>query len=99
MLRFWLNSRSRQPSPLPGATISFTAHAILLTGWVVATMPAAGLPADDLANKAVPVDARFLAPPDRARPGAAGSEPMERVSYIGLALRAPTAGDAAPKPK
>jgi protein TonB len=66
------------------ATLSLAAHAAIIAAWVVATLPAANVPTDSIANRVV-----FLPPPDRV-PTAQSSAPG--VRYIQLAPEGPGTG-------
>jgi protein TonB len=73
MMRSWF-VRGAKTVVLSSAVISVVTHTALITGWVLGTLPEAGLPASSIANKVF-----YLPPPDRV-PAQAGSR--ERVHYI-----------------
>jgi len=89
MMRLWVNSYAKTTSLMTSAaTLSVVAHAIIITAWVVGTLPVAALPQNSFANKIFP---KYQPPPDR-RPGQAGTR--ETVHYIDLAQKeGPGSGD------
>lgn len=99
MFGYWLNSRARQPSALPGATVSILLHGVLITGWIIVTMPERGIPDDSLSNASFSQRAKYLPPPDKLPPGRGGIDQPEHVAYFAIAApRATTVGDEAQKP-
>lgn len=76
MMRLWVTSYARPTPALAGATLSVIAHAVIIGGWVIATMPGPGVPPESLANRPV-----FVPPPDRV-PTQSGSR--ETVRYVTL---------------
>ncbi|HEV8498030.1 MAG TPA: hypothetical protein VGQ56_14250 [Gemmatimonadaceae bacterium] len=84
MMRLWVNSYTKSTPVVTSATLSLAAHAAIIAAWVVATLPAANVPTDSIANRVV-----FLPPPDRV-PTAQSSAPG--VRYIQLAPEGPGTG-------
>ena len=84
MMRLWVNSYTKSTPVATSATLSLAAHAAIIAAWVIATLPAANVPTDSIANRVV-----FLPPPDRV-PTAQSSEPG--VRYIQLAPEGPGTG-------
>jgi protein TonB len=84
MMRLWVNSYTKSTTVVTSATLSLAAHAAIIAAWVVATLPAANVPTDSIANRVV-----FLPPPDRV-PTAQSSAPG--VRYIQLAPEGPGTG-------
>jgi protein TonB len=84
MMRLWVNSYTKSTPVVTSATLSLAAHAVIIAAWVVATLPAANVPTDSIANRVV-----FLPPPDRV-PTAQSSAPG--VRYIQLAPEGPGTG-------
>jgi len=77
MMRLWVTSYARPTPALTSATLSVVAHVVIISAWVVATLPGPGLPPESLANRPV-----FVPPPDRV-PTQSGSH--ETVRYVTLA--------------
>jgi len=84
MMRLWVNSYTKSTPVVTSATLSLAAHAAIIAAWVIATLPAANVPTDSIANRVV-----FLPPPDRV-PTTQSSEPG--VRYIQLAPEGPGTG-------
>jgi protein TonB len=84
MMRLWVNSYTKSTPVVTSATLSLAAHVAIIAAWVVATLPAANVPTDSIANRVV-----FLPPPDRV-PTAQSSAPG--VRYIQLAPEGPGTG-------
>jgi periplasmic protein TonB len=84
MMRLWVNSYTKSTPVVTSATLSLAAHVAIIAAWVVATLPAANVPTDSIANRVV-----FLPPPDRV-PTAQSSVPG--VRYIQLAPEGPGTG-------
>lgn len=85
MMRLWVNSYARTSPVASSAMLSVIVHTILVTAWVIGTLPATGLPADTIANRPI-----FLPPPDRT-PAQQGSKAA--VHYVDLARPGPGTGD------
>ncbi|MEP6492517.1 MAG: hypothetical protein ABJF01_07560 [bacterium] len=85
MMRLWLHSYARSERAIPSVALSVVAHAVLITGWVVATLPAAGVADNSIANHAY-----FIPPPDRMR----GQQAVrEAVHYVDVSRLGPGIGD------
>ncbi len=84
-MRLWVTSYARATPALPSATLSVIAHAVVISGWVIATLPGPGVPPESLANRPV-----FVPPPDRV-PTQSGSR--ETVRYVTLAVEGPGLGE------
>jgi protein TonB len=77
MMRLWKQSYARR-APIGGpAAASTIAHAVIITAWVVATLPAASMAVNSIANHIF-----YIPPPDKA-PTRAGS--VETLRYVTLA--------------
>jgi outer membrane biosynthesis protein TonB len=85
MMRLWVQSYAKQKSVAPVGVVSAAAHALLIAGWVFATMPSADVPADSMMSRVV-----YVPPPDRA-PGP--RVVREVVHYVETALDGPGIGD------
>jgi protein TonB len=85
MMRLWASSYSKTTPVMTSATLSLVAHTVVIAAWVVATMPAVGLPADSFANRVI-----YVPPPDRVA-GTTGSR--ETVHYVDLKKEGPGIGD------
>lgn len=89
MMRLWLNTYGRRSAAAVAAfgAVSVLVHTGIITGWVLATLPAPGIPADEIANRPY-----FLPPPDRApaQQGQAGA-----VHYVELAKPGSGLGEGA----
>ena len=85
MMRLWVESYMKATPVAPSATLSFVAHAVMIVGWVIVTMPPASMPADSFANKVY-----YIPPPDRV-PAQRGSR--EAVRYVDLTKQGPGTGD------
>ena len=72
-MRSWLYKNAKSVLAT-SAAISLVTHGALITGWVMGTLPEAGLPSHSIANRVF-----YIPPPDRV-PGQAGQR--ERVHYI-----------------
>ncbi len=77
MMRLWFESYAKPTSHTAGAALSAATHAVLITAWVIATLPAPDVPKDSIANRVF-----YIPPPDRVR-GEEGTR--ESVTYIALA--------------
>jgi TonB family protein len=76
MMRLWKDSYARR-TPIGGpAAASTMAHAVIIAAWVVATLPAASMAVDSIANHIF-----YIPPPDRA-PTRAGA--VEVVHYVSV---------------
>jgi TonB-like protein len=85
MLRLWANSYSKKTPLATGATVSVVAHALLIGASVIATLPAADVPEDSIANRVF-----YIPPPDRVG-GQRGSR--ETVRYVDITQPGPGTGD------
>lgn len=95
MMRLWANSYSRSTPVMTSATLSISAHIVIITAWVIATLPASNVPADSIANRVV-----YIPPPDRA-PSTQSSAPAVRYvklapEGLGTGMGARMMGDARP---
>jgi protein TonB len=76
MMRLWKESYAR-PRPMRGAAaVSTATHAVIVALWVVATLPAASMAVDSIANHIF-----YIPPPDR-EPLVAGA--TETVRYVNV---------------
>lgn len=95
MMRLWVNSYSRSTPVVTSATLSVAAHVAIIAAWVVATLPAANVPADSIANRVV-----YLPPPDRAPPDRSSAPAVRYVELapegFGTGMGARMMGDARP---
>jgi protein TonB len=97
MMRLWVQSYSRESTVAPIAAMSGVVHAVVIALWVVATLPAAQVAPDSIANRVY-----YIPPPDKV-PGGPGTT-HEVVHYVSLegapaGTGAPrVAGDAPPVP-
>ena len=96
-MRPWVNAYARTAPAVSSATISVIVHGVVIAAWVIATLPAANVSPDSIANRVY-----YIPPPDRV-PTQAGS--LAAVRYIELAPAGPgtgagprTMGTAAPTP-
>jgi hypothetical protein len=87
MMRLWVQSYAKKQSVVPVGVFSVGAHVLLVAAWVYATLPAADVPADSIANRVI-----YVPPPDRA-PGPRVRH--EVVRYVEMALEGPGIGDGA----
>jgi len=87
MMRLWAESYSKSSPVVTSATLSVVAHAVVISAWVVATLPPADMPADSFANRTVVI---FRPPPDRS-PGTPGQR--QTVHYIDMLKEGPGMGD------
>jgi TonB family protein len=62
MMRLWWSSYAKPAPAASGAAGSVVVHALLISAWVVATLPGAGVANDSLANHQYP---QYVPPPDR----------------------------------
>jgi len=85
MMRLLLDSYSRKLPVVSSASLSVVTHAVIITAWVVGTLPQQGMPFDSVRREPI-----YLPPPDRA-PTQGGSR--EAVHYIKLAPEGPGAGE------
>jgi hypothetical protein len=85
MLRLWADSYSKSSPILTGATVSVVAHVLLIGGSVIATLPAADVPEESIANHVY-----YIPPPDRSS-GQRGQR--ETVHYIDITRPGPATGD------
>jgi hypothetical protein len=85
MMRLLLDSYSRKLPVFSSASLSVVTHVAIITAWVFATLPQAGMPSDSV--RRVPI---YLPPPDRA-PSQGGSH--EAVRYVKLAPEGPGMGE------
>lgn len=76
MLRVWKESYSKRAPVVGPAAASTAVHVVVVALWVVATLPAASMAADSIANRIF-----YIPPPDRV-PLVAGS--METVHYVSI---------------
>jgi protein TonB len=91
MMRLWVQSYSRGSTVapiVPIAAMSGVVHAVVIALWVIATLPAAQVAPDSIANRVY-----FIPPPDKA-PGGPGTT-HEVVHY--LSLEGTPTGDGAPR--
>lgn len=95
MMRLWLDSLARSERAMPSVLLSVVAHAALIAGAVVTTIPSGDLPANSIVNRVI-----YIPPPDRVG-GQEGAR--ERVHYVdltkpglGTGEGARTVGDAPP---
>lgn len=85
MMRLWVTSYARPTPALTSATISVVAHVVIISAWVVGTLPGPGVPVESLANRPI-----FVPPPDRV-PTQSGSQ--EAVRYVTLATEGTGLGE------
>ena len=78
MMRLWVQSYARQTSIAPEVTLSAAVHAVIIVLWVVATMPAANVAPESIANRVY-----YVPPPDKL-PGGGG--PHEVVHYVSVGV-------------
>ena len=78
MMRLWVQSYARQTSIAPEVTLSAAVHAVIVVLWVVATMPAANVAPESIANRVY-----YVPPPDKL-PGGGG--PHEVVHYVSVGV-------------
>jgi hypothetical protein len=95
MMRLWVNSYSTSTPVVTSATLSVAAHVAIIAAWVIATLPAANVPADSIANRVV-----YLPPPDRAPPDRSSAPAVRYVALapegLGAGVGARMMGDARP---
>ena len=85
MMRLWVQSYAKQTSVAPVGAISAAAHALLIAGWVYATLPEADVPPDSMMSRVV-----YVPPPDRT-PGPRVVH--EVVRYVEMTADGPGIGD------
>lgn len=85
MMRLWADSYAKTAPAMPSAVLSVVVHAAVIAGWVVSTLPAAGVEIESFANRVY-----YIPPPDRM-PSQPGSR--EAVHYVKLAPLGPGIGD------
>ena len=89
MMRLWVNTYARRSAVAVASfsAVSLIVHTGIITGWIVATLPAPGVAPDEIANHPY-----YLPPPDRAPAPAAQ---QGAVHYIALATPGPGLGEGA----
>ena len=85
MLRLWADSYSKSTPIGAGVSVSIVAHALLIGGAIVATLPASDVPEESIANHVY-----YIPPPDRTS-GQSGQR--ETVHYIDVMQAGIGAGD------
>jgi len=85
MMRLLLDSYSKKLPVVSSASLSVLTHTVIITAWVLGTLPQAGLPFDSIRREPI-----YLPPPDRT-PSQGGSR--EAVHYVKLAPEGPGAGE------
>ncbi len=51
MMRLWAESYAKAAPAMPSAALSVIVHAAVITGWVIATLPAAGVVPEKFENR------------------------------------------------
>jgi protein TonB len=94
MMRLWVQSYEKRTSVAPVLTLSAGVHVGIIGLWVLATMPAANVPPDSIANRVY-----YIPPPDKVP----GGQRHEVVHYVSVGTGAllegagpRTMGDARP---
>lgn len=94
MMRLWVQSYARQTSIAPVVTLSAGVHAAIIMAWVGATMPAANVSLESIANRVY-----YIPPPDKL-PGGRTHEVVHYVSVgvdgVGPGAGPRVTGDARP---
>ena len=92
MMRLWKTSYSRRTPPRAAAAISTSAHALVLAGWIIATLPPATIALDSIANRI------FYIPPPNHPPAPSAGETVHYVALEHGTGAGPATADAARQP-